>query len=571
MDINATDITPGQRIHAGVCIVGAGPVGLTLARELAEQGLDVLVLERGAASTLHDLVTDGVVLAPSAQRVVAPRGRDNARPWNPGEPYPLAESRGRGIGGSSWKWGWGGAEHGYRAQLPPFDAADFEVTLPGLGGWPLGYDEVAACFARAAEHCGLPRLEDRPPTSWLTAPGLVAKHYRFGRSTAFWVEAADALRASPRVRLLSGAYVLELQCDADGRTITALRVAAKPGREFTVEADRVVLATGGIENARLLLASRVAPHADGIGNAHGMVGRCFMEHLNHDVGYLVPRKSAWLQDPLPYALHVLDGDLIQRKYQLDPGLRQAHGLPNVVYQLNPTRITKHEIAAWHTRRIPGRKALAELRSRGIAEIARLRTLQPVLVDAPALVRGVAALAAGKLLRRLDQRARALIVRGSAEQYPDRASRVALTDQRDDFGVPVVTLHWRVSAADQERIFASQRRLGAVLEQQGVGKLFASHLHEDREPQIGVGFHHMGTTRMSGEPHHGVVDRDCRVHGMTNLYVAGASVFTTGGSANPTFTAIALAVRLADHLAACDARQETRTNIDPTEVSGGALA
>ena len=92
-------------------------------------------------------------------------------------------------------------------------------------------------------------------------------------------------------------------------------------------------------------------------------------------------------------------------------------------------------------------------------------------------------------------------------------------------------------------------VGAEFGRAGLGRVQILFEEEgsDWPADLAGGFHHMGTTRMSDDPKQGVVDRDCRVHGMSNLYVAGSSVFTTGGSSNPTMFIVALALRLADHL------------------------
>jgi choline dehydrogenase-like flavoprotein len=545
MLIDAKDIEPGQQLDAQVCIMGAGPVGLTIARELIAQRIGVLILERGNGDTLGGPADDGLVLEPPYERVSAPRGRGVERDMPRFEPYPIGESRGRGIGGSSWKWAWGGAEHGWRAQLPPFDAADFAAQVPGLSGWPIDYAEFARHVDRAAEHCGLTPFESEAPTSWLAPHGIFAKRYRSGSSTVFWSNAADDVINSPHARLIANACVLELASGTDGNAIGTVRAASCPGREFVVRAERYVLACGGIDNARILLASRGPGHANGIGNASDMVGRCFMEHIGVDVGYFVPRDRKRLRDPGAYALHHRNGELVQLKYQLEPAVRRADGLPNVVYQFAPSRLTAREIAAWYARHLPGRRALAARRGELDSESG---TLRAVLADAPGLIRGQAALLAGKVVRVIDKHPFALRVRASAEQYPDPACRVTLTERRDTFGVEIAALAWRISDADLDGLRASQQRLAEVLAREGVGTLYPLDVREDGSPPLGVGFHHMGTTRMSASPNDGVVDGDCRVHGVGNLYCAGSSVYPTGGSANPTFTAVTLAVRLGQHLA-----------------------
>ena len=144
----------------------------------------------------------------------------------------------------------------------------------------------------------------------------------------------------------------------------------------------------------------------------------------------------------------------------------------------------------------------------------------------------------------------LAARFTCEALPDPQSRVTLDPRRRDrFGMPHVPVDWRL--ADRDRLGPERLRaeLTRALEHAGLGRLeFRAELAADGQPYaLEGGKHHMGTTRMHRDPRQGVVDPDGRVHGLANLYVAGSSVFPTGGYANPTLTIVALALRLADHL------------------------
>jgi choline dehydrogenase-like flavoprotein len=137
----------------------------------------------------------------------------------------------------------------------------------------------------------------------------------------------------------------------------------------------------------------------------------------------------------------------------------------------------------------------------------------------------------------------------SEQGPNPDSRVTLAEDEDALGVPRARLDWRLGEADLHTIVRAHTHLAAELGRAGVGRVYLPDLETDRSwaGAIVGGNHHMGTTRMHGDPRRGVVDPDCRVHGISNLYVAGSSVFPTSGYANPTLTLVALALRLADHL------------------------
>ena len=149
----------------------------------------------------------------------------------------------------------------------------------------------------------------------------------------------------------------------------------------------------------------------------------------------------------------------------------------------------------------------------------------------------------------DPARRAIFFMNELEQAPNPASRVRLIEQRDALGMPRVQLEWRLSGLDKRSIRRAHELLARELGRAGLGRLQLM-LSEDEHrwpPELGGGRHHMGTTRMHRDPARGVVDPDCRVHGVGNLYVAGSSVFPTVGAANPTLTIVALALRLADHL------------------------
>jgi choline dehydrogenase-like flavoprotein len=138
-----------------------------------------------------------------------------------------------------------------------------------------------------------------------------------------------------------------------------------------------------------------------------------------------------------------------------------------------------------------------------------------------------------------------------EQAPNPDSRVTLGAERDALGMPRVKLDWRLTELDRRSFQAFYEVLGRELGRSGVGRVRMRDWVMEKGPSwpssLGGGWHHMGTTRMHADPKRGVVDANCRVHGVGNLYVAGASVYPTAGCANPTLTLVALSLRLSDHL------------------------
>ena len=214
------------------------------------------------------------------------------------------------------------------------------------------------------------------------------------------------------------------------------------------------------------------------------------------------------------------------KWQRDP----KRGMPvvqrlyqNLKHQLEPNRKNRH---VWHYYR-----SLATWYQRHLAI---------------PITRGLAALP--------DRRLNVMI---RAEQAPNPDSRVRLSGTRDALGLPRADLDWQFTEQDKHTLRRLAEALDAELVRLGLGRfeaeswLYDGGLAWPVDPTVGNhpigGYHHMGTTRMSDDPQAGVVDRNCRVHGYRNLYVAGSSVFATSGWANPTLTILALVHRLKDHL------------------------
>jgi len=135
----------------------------------------------------------------------------------------------------------------------------------------------------------------------------------------------------------------------------------------------------------------------------------------------------------------------------------------------------------------------------------------------------------------------------SEQTPDPQSRVTLSNELDSLGQNRVCLDWRLGELDIRTIVRAQEVIDCEMRRAGLGHLQID-LKEGKAPgHLHGGWHHMGTTRMHANAREGVVDPVCRMHGVPNLYIAGASVFPTVGYANPVLTTVALVLRLSDHI------------------------
>jgi choline dehydrogenase-like flavoprotein len=517
-------------LQTDVCIVGAGAAGITLAIELARAGREVCLLESGDfapdhdTQALHDL--ESVGYPPRANYM----------------------SRARYFGGSCNLWA------GRSMLLSEFDLSP-RPWVPH-SGWPIGHAEVARHYPRAAALLRLPgrqqfaigahqagmsdderRLLDDArltPTVSLWAPAPM----RFGATYR------RALEKSPRARVVINANLTRIHLNEGGDRVEALSVATLAGQRFKVRARTVVLACGGLENARLLLAS-CDRQSHGIGNRFDQVGRYFMDHPRAVFGKVRLRPGCRLPAlrgfPLPDGkVQVglgLSEQMQRRERLLNHYLTveaEVSGYARQSYQ-SSVEIMKILLRRGHAGR---RWELGKAALGALPNMVYLLTPKEIL---PHPVYRWCWLARQALPRK--PRPESLVVVYFCEQPPDPASRVQLCPEVDRLGVNRLVLDWRIDGAVSGSILRLQQLLAERLEQTGLGRLE----NPESEPTFTDASHHMGTTRMSDDPRSGVVDRHCRVHGVDNLYVAGSSVFPCAGHANPTLTVVALALRLAQHL------------------------
>lgn len=484
----AERLADGARLQAEVAIVGAGAAGIALALELAARGRSVVVLETGGRDRPPQRGLAAMLL--------------NGRRVSPGP-------RACALGGSTQVWG------GWCVPLADdvFGARD---AVPG-GAWPIDGRALAPWLERAARTL---ELGDPGATAETAAERLGLETVRAAavesrllqRSpTRFGDRYAAALDASERVAVWLGATVTEIELEPDLGRVARLRGrAGEVG--FTVEAQRFVLASGGLEVPRLLLASR-GQRPEGVANGSGRVGRGYMEHPHYYGGALLLSRGAELELYATWspALPRLDGggEPVPARAFLAPraAVRRAEGLPHGGATVSPVE--------------------------GVPAGLPTGALDPAALAALDGSPGARWLA-------LDLR---------MEQAPRDENRFALADERDPYGVPRIDLRWGVDAADRRAAARTLEILGAGLAAAGVGRLWSptDAAGGVLAPHAG-GNHHLGTARMSARPEDGVVDAECRCHEHPNLYVAGSAVFPSGGVVNPTLTLVALAHRLAHHLA-----------------------
>ncbi|WP_157019525.1 FAD-dependent oxidoreductase [Mesorhizobium xinjiangense] len=522
-----------------VCIIGAGPTGLALAFQCAGHGLSVTVLEAGGPEKAQASAGPGLIEAPGDHHADAGR---------------IAS---RGVGGTSRLWG---------GRCVPFDDIDFEPRqhVPH-SGWPLSHGDVSAYYGDALRFlgCGDPAAPPLPPhrreLDDIRASGL-----------EFWSMVPDlgrlhgkALRSSRHISVHTRCSADAIALDADGDEVTEIAVT-RPSGPLRVKARCFVLAGGGLENARLLMATqRRWPRK--FAGLDGPLGRFYTGHLT---GYLARihindpalAKSLWYTRSGRSAYE-------RRRLSVTSGAQMRDGLLNAAFWMDSVSIADpaHGSGALSLAYL-GLSALG-LHARwgkglapSFAHVApgRVRHWDNVRRDPMLLADGARVL--GDFLRhRFGNRMYALVnpkstylLRYHAEQSPDPANRVRLDEEAADAARPRLRVDYRFAPNDIESVVASHALLDGWLRRNGLGRLDYLSPPEQRARQVFEqavdGYHQIGLTRMSASPREGVVDAHCRVHDVKNLYVAGSSVFPTAGQANPTLPAVALAMRLGDQLA-----------------------
>jgi choline dehydrogenase-like flavoprotein len=446
----------------------------------------------------------------------------------------------RAFGGTTRHWVAPGDET-WAAR--PLDPVDFEAR-PGIrhSGWPFDRAHLEPYYAQAQALCRLGRFDYDPahwageaPGSPLPLPTGTVETTMFQHGAADFGGYYEELVRAPNVTLLLHASVVELATGEDPGLVDRVEVRRQDGSRCSVRARRVVLAAGGIENPRLLLLSRRV-HRRGLGNDHDLVGRFFAERLSARSGYVVPATADLVGLTGFYDVHDAPGVAVQGALRVADAVQRERQLLNCAFFLG-TR---------------SRSMTAEA-VRSVATLAKARRRRPLPAGTLGHLRNIAtglpdlgAFALDRVRRPGDERS-VLVLRVQAEQAPNPDSRVTLGGRRDRFGLPVARVDWRPAESDRASIRASQQAIDAALREAGLGHVELM-LGDEQPPALLEGnFHHLGATRMHADPRQGVVDADCRVHGVRNLYVAGSSVFPTYGCSNPTLTLVALAVRLADHL------------------------
>lgn len=558
MILDAKDLGETVLAPADVVVIGAGPAGIVVALEMARSGSDVLLIESGRPSYSERI-----------QRL------SDAAQYDHDLHAPLSIALRRQVGGTSTIWG---------GRCVPYDPIDFDSRdYMESTEWPIAYEDLLPFYERAClwTSVGRPVFDtaQAPQLSRPIVPGFIDGDVRnttlerWSLPTNFGREYRDLLRDSKKIRLVTGLTCTEIVCAPGEARVDHLECRSLDGTVAQVRGRRYVLAAGGLEGTRLLLAS-TGPNGGALGNHSDHLGRWYMSHIEgviSNVHFTTPPRQT-----LFGIERDVDGVYVRRRLSFSREFQHERRLPNIVawlanrepadpkhqsgvlsfvYLMLSSPLGKFVATDAQRRSLRGEKVPGS--PYGEAEqgpvVAHLKNIirQPI-----ATVRFIISFGIGRFLSRrstpgffIYSPRNVYPLQYHGEHRPHRDSRVTLADDRDELGVPKLRIDIRFSDEDVNGVIAAHECWDEYLRRTGCGEI--EYLHDDLGEAIlsraGGGFHQIGTTRMATNPDDGVVDANLTVHGVDNLSVVSSSTFVTSGQANSTLLIVMLAIRLAEHL------------------------
>jgi hypothetical protein len=590
MLIDAQSLPDGSVQQSDIAIIGAGAAGIVLALELGRAGFDVQLIESGGPTYSERIqalgkdegsrMKDEDPIHPSSF-ILDPSSFPAAHP-------PMSECTRRQIGGTSAIWG---------GRVVPFDPVDFDDRpfLPN-SRWPVTYESLVPYFDKACEYlrAGRPKFNIHSFSNVKCpsiVPGLPDGDVLSSTLERWSVvnlgkEYAADLRSSGRIKVLHGLTCTAIRAERENvrqgererrdfssshaltfsRSFSVQGIEARTlaGKRLTIKAARYVLASGGLNTTRLLLASDDCC-LGGIGNHSGLLGRFYTGHISGRIAEVhfstSPRDTTFGFDRDD------EGVYARRRFTFSREFLHAKRLANIAAWLVNPEISDPAHGngvlsfAYLALSSPFGKYLASeaIRKSAIAGDVHGRTrshMLNMLRDLPRTALFIPTFGYGRYFARRKipgffqySRSNVYTLHYSAEQAPNPDSRVTLSKTTDELGLRRIRIEHRYTDQDVRGIIDSHRYWDDYLRLHSRGRLkyVVNDLESSIRRQAGDGYHQIGTTRMSESPADGVVGPDCNVHGFDDLFIASSSTFVTASQANSMFMILVLALRLADHL------------------------
>lgn len=551
---NMNDVKESDIGKFDFCVIGSGPAGMVVTCELVSHGFNVCVLESGQMKTSS--------FADSLRETVTPK-------------MPIKiYSRERAYGGTSITW------HGLSAPLDPVEFC--ERPYIKISGWPIRRNILVKYWRLTSERYGFPEYDLFEPNRWSenillqsdlhpADKRINGKFFLAAVPPQHFGDKFKTIFELPNAVLYLDSTVIELVHHYSDKqqleVVYTARVKTSSKKYVNVFARNYILATGGIENARLLLVSK---GKDGVslGNKKDLVGRFFMNHPKNDFGIVKLRRpirnGAYYFGFMQHNLSGYCGLRISEDYQkklrvLNSYLRFEPLYPwsdnkGVEAFLTIVKQMKTFMSWWRKRRrgeLISLRSYAETGDDTVMQIERKNWLSWLKFGVITLIniRPVLHYVHARLRKGYAPKINYLRVRYFMEMEPREENRITLSNKLDALGVPFPVVDYSVSDLDKKSVVELENILRDVLSKENIGEIKSNIIDEPEWPINLEASHHLGSTRMGTSPENSVVDENLQVHGVSNLFIIGGSVFPMSGCANPTYTACALSIRLADHLKA----------------------
>lgn len=506
MHIDARHIDNNTIIEGDICIMGAGAAGISMALEWINTPYKVILLEGG-----------GFDMDDKVQQLY--------QGTNSGQNFPpFTASRLHVFGGTTGHWA------GF---CSPYDEIDFKERdwVPN-SGWPIGRKDLDPFYERANKTIQLgpynydlefwqEQLPNMIPLP-LDNKVIKTKMWQYNQ-TRFGKTYRQQILDAKNIHLYTYANVVDIHANTNASQVNQVVVKNYAGKKHTVKAKQFIMACGALQNTRLLLASNSIAKA-GLGNDNDLVGRYFMEHIEIEAADL-------------YMLKPFNTDL----YSFDFGVTKASGELSITEEVQQRERILNGTSSFH------------LHDSDERQVEKANTWLPYgQEEAVNSMNNVWKQAEEKAKQGLGSVAKSFQLNVRIEQAPNPNSRVTLGKEKDGLGVPKTHMNWDLTPLDKRSIRTIHYLIGQQMAISGYGRLklkdyFADETDFSFPDHTHGGNHHMGTTRMDNNPKKGVVDENCKIHGIHNLYVAGSACFPTAGAPNPTLTLVALTIRLSDYI------------------------
>ena len=544
MLLDAFQREDGQDISTDICIVGAGAAGITIALKLAEAGVAVVLLESGGLNEENDTqaLYQGQVVDEKLHS-------------------PVDKYRQRRFGGSTTIWG---------GRCMPFDPIDFEKRdYIAESGWPINYQDVAQYYPEASKLCEIGEPNFTINNAQENAPNIIKNFNsdiistqsieKFSCPTNFAQRYGHRLESNANVTVILHSNCTAIELTEDGKSVSYLQIKTLKNTSFKVFAKNFIIAMGGLETPRLLLASRSVNKA-GVGNEHDVVGRYYMCHMAGNIGEV--KLNGSVHEVYHNYFLSPDGIYSRRRLSLYEDIQKVQKIGNMIARLHFPRISDpaHKIGVLSSLYIVKSLISYEYGKRlndgSITPLEYIKHLFNIITDPIDIAKFLIHWITKRTFA--DRKFPSIILSNRknlfsfdvhGEQEPNVNSRVSLMDTKDQLGMPQIKVDWHYTKNDILTVKRTLDIFAAEFEQKNIGTVYydENKIEEELLRFGAYGGHHIGTARMGSDVKTSVVDANCKVHGVSNLFIAGSSVFPTSSQANPTLTIVAMSLRLADHL------------------------